>query len=198
MDQHLFMMWKLLDWGSHFLYWAVFAWIVFGLVVIKIVGNRRPARVLDNGQIEFAPHWFTIWAWFLFIGCMARSVPILSKQCLNSPVMQQWNIPWNFVFLMFVGLSTVMIFSDLPASIIVSEEGLEQLYWLRRRKRIRWNDIVKIENSQKDRSITIKGADGTKIVHTGFLADRMGLLLELKQYCCEKLPLDLSRESLND
>jgi hypothetical protein len=191
------MIWKIILWIPHLLFWVAFAWIIFGIVGIGRVGNRRPARVLDEGRIIFAPHWLTIWAWLLFIGCMAWSVPILSKQSQNSPLMQRWNIPWNFVFLVCLGLSAVGIFYDLPASIVVSEDGLEQLYWFRRRKHIHWKDIVEIESGQKDRMVTITGADGPKIIHTGFLADRPRLLLEIKQHCGENLPPDFPREPID-
>jgi hypothetical protein len=111
--------------------------------------------------------------------------------------MQRWNIPWSFVFLTGYGLAAVALILDLPASIVVSAEGLEQIYWFRRRKRIRWNDIVEIESGQKDGTVTITSADGTKIVHSRFLADRRRFLLELKQYCGDELPQDFPREPID-
>ncbi len=196
-QQHLHMIWKLLYWATHLLYWSAFAWIVFVIVRIGTVGNRRPALVLGEGRIEFAQHWTTIWAMLLMTGFMARSVFISLELIRNSPVMQRWNIPWNFVFLALFGLAAVAIIFDLPASIVVSAEGLEQVYWFRRRRRIRWNDIVEIESGRRDRAVTIIGADGTKIVHSPFLADRQRFLLELKKHCGEELPPDFPREPID-
>jgi len=190
------MIWNLLNWVVNFLFWIALAWIVLGIVGIGMVGNRRPARIIDEGRVEFAPHWFTFCAWLLFIIFMAKSILIHSKEYRNIPWMQNWNVPWNFVFLAYLGLVAVGILYDLPASIVVSEEGLEQVYWFRRRKRIRWKDIVEIESRQKDHTFTITSTDGTKIVHTGFLADRPRLLLEIKQHCSDELPPDFPGESL--
>ena len=79
---------------------------------------------------------------------------------------------------------------EFPGSVVVTGDGLEQIYWFWRNKHIRWNDIVEIESGQKDRTVTITSANGTKIVHSRFLADRPRFLLELKEHCGEELPPD--------
>jgi hypothetical protein len=178
------MIWKTLLWMPHLLFWGALAWIVFGLF-----GNRRSARVLKNGRIEFAPHWLTIWAWLFILGCIAMSA--------SKGFLQGQGSLWHFVYFTCLGLAAFGILIDYPASIVITNDGIVQVYWLRRNKRICWEDIVEIESGPKDRLITIIGADGTKIVHTRFLADRSRLLLELKQHCGENLPTDFPREPID-
>ena len=50
----------------------------------------------------------------------------------------------------------------------------------------------------KIRTVTITGADGTKIVHNRQLPNRPCLLVELKQHCGEKLPSDFPREPITE
>jgi hypothetical protein len=87
-----------------------------------------------------------------------------------------------------------MIAFTFPDTIIVKADGLEQIAWLRRRRQIRWADIVEINTGEKGRTVSIIGADGTKIVHSRQLPDRPRLLMELKKHCGENLPSDFPRE----
>ena len=80
------------------------------------------------------------------------------------------------------------------AAVVIAVDGLEEVYWLRRRKRIQWKGIVEISTGEKSRTITITGADGTRIVHSPQLPDRPQLLLELKNLCGENLPPDFPRK----
>ena len=178
------MIWKILFWISHLLFWGALAWIVFGFF-----GNRRSARVLKDGRIEFSLHLLTILAWLYVLVFIAISV--------SKGFMQGQGSLWHFVFFTGLGLTVIGMIFDYPASIVVSEEGLEQLYWFHRRKRIRWEDIVEIESGQKSHTVTITAADGTKIVHTGYLADRPRLLPEIKKHCGDQLPTDFPREPLD-
>jgi hypothetical protein len=174
------MIWKILLWIPQLLFWGALAWIIFGLF-----GNRRPARVLNGDRIEFAPHWIYIWAWLYIIGFMAWSAA--------SSFLQSQGSSW--IYLCF-GLAALEILSDYPATIIATEEGIEQIYWFHRHKHICWKDIVEIETGLKERAVTIVGLDGTKIVHSTMLASRSRLLLELKQHCSENLPPDFPREAI--
>jgi hypothetical protein len=183
-EVYLSLTWKLLHWIADLLFWGALAWIVFG-----IKGNQRPARDLSSDQIEFAPHWFTIWAWLFIIGFMA--VPGMRY------VMQRQGSPWQIVFSTCLGFGALLEVIDFPGTIVVTRDGLEQIYWLRKRKRIRWKDIVEVETGIKEKAITITGADGTKIVHFSQLADRSRLLMELKRHCGEELPPDFPREPID-
>lgn len=87
---------------------------------------------------------------------------------------------------------------NLPGTIVVSGEGIEQQYWLRKNKRIRWGNIVEIDSDPKDRRVTIQAADGTKIDHSFFHSGRQRFLQELKQHCGSELPEDFPREPLEN
>jgi Bacterial PH domain len=75
-------------------------------------------------------------------------------------------------------------------SVWIASDGLQQVSWLWKNKRIRWEDIVEINTGGKSRTVTITGSDGTKIVHSRVLPDRPRLLIELRHHCGENLPSD--------
>jgi hypothetical protein len=85
---------------------------------------------------------------------------------------------------------------ELPATIVTNSGGIEQTFWLRKNKRIRWKGVVEINTGEKIHTVTITSADGTKIIHSSQLADRARLLLELKQHCGDSLPPDFPRERI--
>ena len=91
-----------------------------------------------------------------------------------------------------IGLITLF-----PGTIVIDSEGLQQTSWAWKNKRIRWTDIVEINTGEKSRTVTISGADGTKIVHSRRLPDRPRLLWEIKQRCGEQLPADFPREPVS-
>jgi len=182
-DDHLSMIWKIFLWIPQLLFWGAIAWIIFGLF-----GNRRSARVLSGDKIEFAPHWINIWAWLYVIGFIAWSA--------TRSIVQSQGSSWIYLCSTCFGLAAIGILFDYPASIIATEEGIEQIYWFHQNKRICWKEIVEIETGLKERAVTIVGLDGTKIVHSTMLAGRSRLLLELKQHCSENLPPDFPREAI--
>jgi hypothetical protein len=87
-----------------------------------------------------------------------------------------------------------MIAASFPETIIVKADGLEQVSWLWKNKRIHRSDIVEINTGEKSRTVTITSADGTRIVHSRQLPDRQRLLAELKHHCGENPPSDFPRE----
>jgi hypothetical protein len=76
----------------------------------------------------------------------------------------------------------------------VTANGLKQIFWLWKNKQIHWADIVEINTGEKIGTVTITGANGTKIVHSRQLPDRLTFLRALKDHCGEKLPPDFPRE----
>jgi hypothetical protein len=94
-------------------------------------------------------------------------------------------------------LGALFIIFDFPGTIVVTRDGLEQKYWFHKRKRILWKEIVEIETCVLNEAVKITSMDGTKIVHSYLLADRLRLLLELKQHCGEELPPDFPREPID-
>jgi hypothetical protein len=113
---------------------------------------------------------------------MAFSAVNLLKQGLDKP--------WDFAAGVLISSALFMVLFYIPETIVVTDEVVEQVYWLRGNKRIRWNEIVEINSGKTDKLVTITGADGTKIIHSLRLADRERFLQELKQHCGENLPPD--------
>ena len=73
----------------------------------------------------------------------------------------------------------------LPGTVIVVHDGIEQHFWLRGEKRIRWGEITEIKDGVFGGSLTITGTDGTKIVYSDQLADRPRFLAEIEEYAAE-------------
>lgn len=146
--------------------------------------------MLADDQIEFAPRWFVVWAWLFIALRMSFLVTGYVKQGLGKP--------WDFIIGASLGVFVLVSPSSIPGTLIVSRYGLKQVYWFWRNKQIRWDEIVEINTGEKGKSreVTVLGADGTKIVHTGELPDRPRFLLELKQHCGEDLPPDFPLESV--
>jgi|ERR1035438_4302558 hypothetical protein len=172
-----------LIWVVHLLFW-----IAIGLIVFGMRGNRRPAKVLNSERVEFAPNWIVVWAWMLVYLRMAFFAANYLKQGLEKP----WDLATGALF--SIALFVVLFY--FPETIAVTGEGVEQVYWLRKNKRIRWEEIVEVNSGKRDKVVTITGSDGTKIIHSRQLADRARFLQELKEHCGEKLPLDFPRESV--
>jgi hypothetical protein len=166
-------------------------WILPIAVIILFSGSadkQRRAAALREGRIEFTPNRR---AYFLWPALVAYLIYAAGEQLRHS----HWYL-FDTVGTVGVVTVTVMIIGEFPATIAVTADGLEQIYWFRRNKRIGWREIVEINTGEKSRTVTITGADGTKIVHSRQLADRPRLLMEIKQYCGENLPPDFPRESI--
>jgi hypothetical protein len=156
---------------------VLLAWMFLGRA-----DKRRAAKMLVGGRVEFTPNWYAYCAWPLIVALVAW---FATKKLIQSH--------GKFLEVEIAICSGLLAFEFLiafPGMIIVSDNGLEQVYWFWKHKRIQWKDIAEINTGEKSRTITITGADGTKIVHSSRLPDRPRLLLELKQRCGENLPPD--------
>jgi hypothetical protein len=102
----------------------------------------------------------------------------------------------DLIIAAILGILAMMFIFTFPETIVVTDNGLEQISWLWKKKQIRWADIVEINTGEKSRTVTITGADGTKIVHSRQLPDRSRLLMELRVHCGENLPSDFPREPI--
>jgi hypothetical protein len=180
------MIWKILLGLARLFFDILLIWMLFGRA-----GKRGSARVLSDGRVAFAPDRIGLGAWpltIVYLVWLAARDLILSH-----------GKPWDFlapIVLASCALSFLFLF---PGTVVVNAEGLEQIYWFRRRKHIRWEEIDEIETDKQStlfRMITITGVDGTRIVHSWLLADRPRLLLEIKQHCGEDLPPDFPREPI--
>jgi len=175
------MIWKTAQWTVHLLFWIAIALVIYSFMTT----NRRSARILPDGRIEFAQRWFAVWAWLFVMVRMSLFVPSFLRHAGE---------PWGFIAGACLGGAVLSSLFAIPDTLIVAEGGLGQVYWFRRNKRIRWDEIVEINSSK--RIVTVTGANGMKIVHSAPLADRPRFLLELKQHCGENLPPDFPREPI--
>lgn len=174
------MIWKLLPEIGRLLFWFALAWVLFGLVF-----NRRSARVINEGRVEFARDPIAICAWLFIIGFMASPA---TRRLAHSP-----ENPWDIVILASLGLAALSIPFSFAGTIIANSDGLDQLYWFRRKKHIRWKDIDEIKTGAKNGLVTITSADGTQIIHSPKLAGRRQFMLEIQQHCGDDLPPEFPR-----
>jgi hypothetical protein len=181
------MTWKLLPGLARLVFDLALVWMLFGRA-----GKRGPAKLLSGGRIEFAPDRIGLWAYPLTI---AYSVWLAVRALMQS----HGNLSVFLSPAVFELIALSLLFS-FPGTIIVTTEGLEQVYWLRKHKLIRWRDVEEIEINGKNSmfaTIRVAGTDGTMIAHSYQLADQPRLLLEIQKHCGENLPPDFPREPLN-
>jgi hypothetical protein len=160
-------------------------------MLVYLLGSSdkwRRANPLQDGSIEFTPNVRSFWVWPVVVTYLTYATISCVSNLHGRPV--------NIVLAVYMGVLTVMIASSFPGSIIVTAQGLQQIFWLWRDKRIKWEDIVEINTGGTDRTVTIKSTNGTKITHRSQLPDRPRLLMEIKHYCGTNLPSDFLLESL--
>ncbi len=178
-------MWKPLLWVAHHLLLIA---ILAAFAVLIGARNRQSARALTDGRIEFAVSRTFLGAWVVIaIAAVYLTIDLFKRSSGNV---------FTLVEAACVGLIAAGFLFEFPGTLLISSEGLQQVRWPWRNKRIRWQDIVEINTGKKDPTVTVTGADGTKIAHAGQLPDRPRFLLELKQHCGENLPADFPREPI--
>lgn len=178
---------------KHFIWIArnLLAVVVFAVAFVSIWGGadkQRKAVILPDGSVAFTPNRRSFIAWPILMVYLVYVTVSLAVHAGRSP--------FNVLMAVCFGIGTVMFATLFPGSIVVTRDGLQQVSWLWKNKRVRWEDIVEINTGAKSRIVTIKGSDGTKIVHTPVLPDRARLLIELRQYCGDNLPPDFPREAI--
>ncbi|HTW60340.1 MAG TPA: hypothetical protein VMD55_00955 [Terracidiphilus sp.] len=139
--------------------------------------NRGTARMIAGGRLEFSrARWAIVrWLWeiwFWGIGTIGLAIQI-----------HRGHMGWPLLYLALFPVLFVHALVSFPGSIVMQTEGIEQVYWLRSNKKIRWMEISAIRRSDKGREITIVGTDGTEIVHSRRLADQPRFLRELRAHC---------------
>jgi hypothetical protein len=82
----------------------------------------------------------------------------------------------------------ILLLSAFPGTILVDKNGIEQVYWLRGRKRIAWHEISKVTTDEKRGELKIKGTNGTTIVFSRQLPEQARLRVELEKHSGEKAP----------
>jgi len=166
---------------------AVLAWMVFGRT-----DKRRSALPLSDGRVVFAVDRMAFSGWLLTAALLAWT----AARDLMRAHAQLWDALGPAV----LGSAAISILFMFPGTIVVSMEGLEQAFWFRPNKRIRWKEIEEIEASGKNilvSMITITSFSGTKITYSDHLADPPRFLFEIQQHCGEDLPPNFPRESVD-
>lgn len=179
------MIWKVIHWSINFLFWVAMA-----LFIASMVSNRRSATDRANGTVEFAPRWFGVWALVYVAIRMCFITWGFLRHGLTAPL--------TFITGASLGLASVGLVFVLPGSVLVTDNGLEEVIWLWRNKKIPWEEIVEINTERKGSMVTVIGADKTKIIHSSRLPDRPRFLLEIKRHCGENLPADFPNGEANN
>jgi hypothetical protein len=152
-------------------------------------GNTSPARDLPGGRVEFALNPFFLWGCVLLgVRWVWLSIDVLSTS---------HGKPIEILMGIATGLFALVLFTMIPATIVVGDQGLVQQYWLARSPSLGWKEIVEIDTGKLGQTVTIKSSGGTKITHSFQLADRPRFLDELKRRCGEELPEDFPREPVS-
>jgi hypothetical protein len=148
------------------------------LVLAKMIAGKadldREART-EDGRTLYEPNRSSFWGVYLFIAAVAYVV-IVSFVKASGSALAIASIALGFVLFLLMAF---------PATIVADESGLEQIFWLRR-KRIAWHDLKKFAVDPKSGELKIAGKGGVKIVHTRQLPDRDRLLAELQKHAIER------------
>lgn len=161
-------------------------WILSRMVVSS-ADEHRQAREIGDGGLEFAPNKRNHVAAVLFVALLAYLSISLAVISLNSPIVLVGAAFWLVLAL--------LVLAAFPASIRVGDEGLQQVYWLWKNKRIAWKNVSKITIDEKRNRLTITGQSRARIVFTRQLPDRSRLLAELEKHCGDKLPAEARPKS---
>jgi hypothetical protein len=159
-----------------------------GVTVLGVLSHRivreadgdRTARALPDGRLEFAPDPQAILAMYIFIGIFAA--------------FGTWGLIFALVeggglaLAMFCLLLVLLLLRLLPGTIVLSEQGLEQKYWLAKVTHIGWDDVQSVSVNEKQNRTTVYGRQGAKIKHERQLPDRARLLAALEARCPDKMP----------
>lgn len=161
--------------------------VLLGWLYTKGYENRGHADVLSDGRVEFPPNRLAFATWIIASAIPAWGVIEALVHRSGKPL-DLW------ISIVIIGLA-LMELGTLPGTIVVTRERIEQIYWLRKARRIRWSDVTEINTGNKIQIVTITGSDGTEIVHSERLPDRPRLLEEIRRYCGSELPPDFPRET---
>ena len=145
------------------------------LIGLRKISRTGGARDLDGGRVEFSPGVLTYLEPILvFIPPALATFGALRHRAYDRE---------QEMFAALIGCAVLLRVFALPGTIIASWEGLEQVYWFRFEKRMRWGEVAKIEIGKSGSPVTVISIDGTKIVHSMFLADQPRFLQELQRHC---------------
>jgi hypothetical protein len=161
---------------------------VLSRIIVSPADESRKAQYIGNGQLEFAPNKRNYVAVVLFVAYLLYMSVSLIFTSLSTVAGQIGAAFWLAIALILV--------ASFPASILLTGEGLQQVYWLRKKRIIVWKDVSEIAIDEKRNRVTIKGNGGAKIVYTRQLPDKTRLMAELEKYCGDKMPAEARQNVL--
>jgi len=174
---------KILLGVGRFAFDLALVWMLFGRS-----SNRGTARVLGDGRILFEPDLIGLWAY------QTSSFYLLALAGLE--LIRDHAGPRDFLQPGSSLMIVLLLAYSFPGWVAVTGGGLEELYWFRRNKRIRWEDIAAVEVDNWNRFfhlVGIIGANGVKITHSSLLADESRFLAEIERHCGDDLPPEFPR-----
>jgi hypothetical protein len=158
---------------------AMLVLLLLAKLIISGAEKNRTALEAVGGKIEFLPNRRSYFGVYLFVGFLT----FIAIAGLVNGLRTETDLISPLCSLGFVAL----MLAAFPASIVADENGLEQVYWLRGRKRIAWKDVAGVEVNEKKGEVRIQGKSGVRITHTRQLPDRSRLLGELKKHASERV-----------
>lgn len=169
----------------------IVAWLlpyVVGVLVLfvlsrlaqKTADSGRKAQELADGGLEFAPDAAALVAMRLETG-------IFGLLGVGGVIGYLFNAHGLWVSL-FCVVFALLLAKLLPGTIVLTEAGLEQRYWLGKPKQMRWKDVQIVTVQHKQRSVTVRGRGGVKIQHAKQLPDMERFVAELTTRCPDAMP----------
>jgi hypothetical protein len=159
----------------------VLVWVLARIVAGSADAGRQARQV--DGNLELAPNKRSFVAAPVFAGLLVYLgvMMFMSRLPLQIRVVGAgfWLVPAAIILAVF------------PATILVSDEGVKQVYWLWKAKRIAWKNVAQVAFDKKRQRLTIATTSGTRIVHSRQLPDRARLIAELEKHCESKVPAEL-------
>lgn len=152
--------------------------LVLARLIAGKADERREAAQVAAGHLEFTPNRQSYWGVYLFIACFGCSAIASLVHAARSSA----NLAVSGVLVGFV----LLLLMAFPATIVANEQGLEQVFWLRGRKRILWKDVSKVVANEKSGEVKIFSKSGVKIVHTRQLPAKETLLAEVERHHSER------------
>lgn len=152
------------------------------LVLARLIAGKadknRSAEESEGGRIQFTPNRRSFWGVYLFTACFGfvAIVSLVKGHGANG------SLAVPAVSVAFV----LLLLMAFPATIVVDQQGIEQMFWLRGRKRIAWKEVTTIALNEKSGEVKITGKNGVKILHTRQLPDHARLVSELDKHRAER------------
>ncbi|MGB6973200.1 MAG: hypothetical protein WBD67_00815 [Terracidiphilus sp.] len=178
------MIWKLLHWAS----WILLVPFV-GLFWWSLTPKKAaPARSVtpDAGRLRFPAYSVQLWMWILG----GVEMLIIAAGYFRHGFHATWECFTGALFC----LSGVGWLTGIQTSVAMSDTGIEEVHWLGRNKFIRWDEIEEINIGKRDRIITIRSKEKTKIVYSMRPENRIQFLDEIKRHCGDELPPEFPGE----